>query len=62
VLRILDGWFEAYMPVPALPDELLEKIMVDEVLPPVLLLMVSASNGSPRFAQVFKEHLFPYDL
>lgn len=50
------------MPYPLKPDEIDGKVMVDEVLPPVLLLMARAAKGSEEFRKVFKDHLLLHDL
>lgn len=62
VLKVLEGWFEVYMPYPIKADEVDKNIMVDEVLPPVLLLLARAAVGSSDFRQILKEQLLPFDL
>lgn len=61
-LRILNSWFEAYIPYPLKADEIDSKVMVEEVLPPVLLLVARAAEGSKEFRKVFRDELLPSDL
>lgn len=50
------------MPYPTKADEIDRNVMVDEVLPPVLLLLARAAVGSTEFRQVLKDQLLPFDL
>ncbi|WVQ84382.1 hypothetical protein IAT38_006534 [Cryptococcus sp. DSM 104549] len=63
LLRVLDGFFEAYLPYPTKPDDTLQKgLVLDEALPPVLLLLTRAAMGSEKMRVWLKEALLPSTL
>ncbi|KAK8858858.1 hypothetical protein IAR55_003088 [Kwoniella newhampshirensis] len=63
LLRIFDHFFDTYIPCPDKPDdELPHGQVLDEVLPPLLLLLTNAAIGSEPIRAVLKETLLPSTL
>lgn len=63
LLKILDRFFEAYLPYPKRPDDdLPHSLVLDEILPPLLLLMTRATWGLENVRLSIKEILLPSSL
>ncbi|WWC88355.1 uncharacterized protein L201_003265 [Kwoniella dendrophila CBS 6074] len=63
LLRIFDHFFEVYLPWPKKPDDTLPQgLVLDEMLPPLLLLLTRAAAGSEAIRKHVKETLLPANL
>ncbi|OXM75967.1 hypothetical protein C364_06519 [Cryptococcus neoformans Bt63] len=63
LLKTLDRFFETYLPYPKRPDDdLPHALVLDEILPPLLLLMTRATLGSENVRLWIKEILLPSSL
>ena len=63
LLSVLKQFFDIYLPQPTKPDDELQKgLMLDETLPPILLLLARAAAGSDPIRGYLKETLLPADL
>lgn len=63
VMKILEDFFDTFLPFPKKPDdELPQRLVLDEVLPPVLLLLTRAAVGSEPMRTCLKESLLPSNL
>ncbi|WWC96479.1 hypothetical protein V866_003347 [Kwoniella sp. B9012] len=63
LLKILDHFFDTYLPWPKKPDDTLPQGLVpDEMLPPLLLLLTRAAAGSEPIRVILKDTLLPSTL
>ncbi|WVQ73410.1 hypothetical protein IAR50_002982 [Cryptococcus sp. DSM 104548] len=63
LLKVLDTFFETYLPYPTKPDDKLPQgLILDEVLPPVLLLLTRAAIGCDTMRVWLKGTLLPPTL
>ncbi|WVF68758.1 hypothetical protein IAT40_003530 [Kwoniella sp. CBS 6097] len=63
LLRIFDHFFETYLPWPRKPDDTLPQgLAMDELLPPLLLLLTRAAAGSGPIRANLKEALLPPNI
>ncbi|KJE00544.1 hypothetical protein I311_05884 [Cryptococcus gattii NT-10] len=63
LLKILDQFFDTYLPYPKRPDDdLPHGLALDEMLPPLLLLITNAILGSESVQLWIKETLLPVSL
>ncbi|WWC62884.1 uncharacterized protein I303_105482 [Kwoniella dejecticola CBS 10117] len=63
LIRIFDNFFDTYIPWPKKPDDgLPQGLVLDEMLPPLLLLLTRAVAGSEPIRLHLKETLLPANL
>ncbi|WWD18750.1 hypothetical protein CI109_103204 [Kwoniella shandongensis] len=63
LLRIFDHFFDAYIPYPRKPDDQLPQgLVLEEMLPPLLLLLTRAASSSEAIRLVLKDALLPSTL
>lgn len=63
VVKILETYLDRWIPWPTGPDDELERgLVVDENLPPILLLLSRAAEGSTPTRAYLKKLLLPEDL
>lgn len=63
LLKTLSRFLDTYLPYPKNPDDgFPDGIAVDEILPPVLLLLARAATGSEPMRRYLRLELFPIDL
>lgn len=63
IFLLLQDWMDRYLPSTTSPDsELYSRTAIDEVLPPLLLLLVKASQNNDEGRTWLKEQLLPQDL
>ncbi|WVO17231.1 hypothetical protein L204_104923 [Cryptococcus depauperatus] len=62
LLSILDKFMETHLPYPKKPDELSQELVLDELLPPILLLLAKAATADEAMRNWLKETLLPSTL
>ncbi|OCF35034.1 hypothetical protein I316_03074 [Kwoniella heveanensis BCC8398] len=63
LIRIFDHFFDTYLPWPRKPDDPLPQgLAMDELLPPLLLLLTRAAAGSEPIRLYLKETLLPSSI
>ena len=61
--RVLEEFFETYLPYLTMPDEELQPgLVLDEMLPPPLLLLTRAAAASDPMRDYLKDQLLPPTL
>ena len=64
VVKVLDTVLDRWLPYPAGPDDMKyeDDVIMDEHLPPILLLLARAADGSSPSRKYLKDLLFPSNL
>jgi hypothetical protein len=63
LLRVLEDWFASFLPYGTKVDEeRTDGIVVDEVLPPLILILMKLAKGNGDMRAYLKEALLPSDL
>ncbi|ORY31806.1 guanine nucleotide exchange factor synembryn-domain-containing protein [Naematelia encephala] len=62
VLRVFEGFVDTYYPFPRGWDEEVKGLKVDEILPPILLLLVRIAQGCMEFRTWLRDNLLPKNL
>lgn len=63
LLRVLEDWFASFLPYgKKVDEERTDGIVVDEVLPPLILVLMKLAKGNGDMRAYVKEALLPSDL